>query len=133
MCFFVLSTSQKQATIKLIKKIDRDKKFIKNRQPISLVNVDMELISEAFASHLKSVLSTIVDENKLAYVNNRFIGERDRLISDILEITNYLDIEGLLTAVDIEKSFDSINHSFLMCVLKKKLDLVTNLNNGYIS
>ena len=120
MCFFVLSTSQKQATIKLIKKIDRDKKFIKNRQPISLVNVDMELISEAFASHLKSVLSTIVDENKLAYVNNRFIGERDRLISDILEITNYLDIEGLLTAVDIEKSFDSINHSFLMCVLKKK-------------
>ena len=133
MCFFVLSTTQKQATIKLIKKIDRDKKFIKNRQPISLVNVDMELISEAFASHLKSVLSTIVDENKLAYVNNRFIGERDRLISDILEITNYLDIEGLLTAVDIEKSFDSINHSFLMCVLKKKLDLVTNLNNGYIS
>ena len=74
-----------------------------------------------------------MDENKLAYVNNRFIGERDRLISDILEITNYLDIEGLLTAVDIEKSFDSINHSFLMCVLKKKLDLVTNLNNGYIS
>ena len=31
-----LSTSQKQAIIKLIKKEDRDKRFIKNWRPISL-------------------------------------------------------------------------------------------------
>ena len=40
-------------------------------------------------------------------------------MSDVLEITNSLDIEGILMAVDIEKAFDSINHSFLMGVLKK--------------
>ena len=40
-------------------------------------------------------------------------------MSDVLEITNSLNIEGLLMTVDIEKTCDSINHSFLMCVLKK--------------
>ena len=35
------------------------------------------------------------------------------------EITDSLNIEGLLMTVDIEKAFDSINHTFLICVLKK--------------
>ena len=60
-----------------------------------------------------------MNENQVAYVNNRFISESGRLISDVLEITNSLNIEGLLMTVDIEKAFDSINHSFLICVLKK--------------
>ena len=83
---------------------------------------------------LKSVISIIVNENQIAYVNTRFINESRRLISDVLEITNFLDMEGLLMTVDIEKAFDAINHSFLTCVLKKiwfwqrisKMD--TNLN-----
>ena len=79
----------------------------------------MKLISKVLASRLKSVISSIVNENQVVYVNNRFISESGRLISDILEITNSLDIEGILMTVDIEKAFDSINHSFLMCVLKK--------------
>ena len=54
----------------------------------------MKLISKVLASRLKSVISTIVNENQVAYVNNRFIGESGRLISDVLEITNSLDIEG---------------------------------------
>ena len=60
-----------------------------------------------------------MNENQVAYTNNRFISESGRLISDVLEITNFLDIEGLLMTVDIEKGFGSINHSFLMWVLKK--------------
>ena len=42
------------------------------------------------------------------HVNNRFLSESGRLISDVLKITNSLDIEGLLMTVDIEKAFDSI-------------------------
>ena len=60
-----------------------------------------------------------MNENQVAYVNNRFISESGWLISDVLEIINSLNIEGLLMTVDIEKTCDSINHSFLMCVLKK--------------
>ena len=72
-----------------------------------------------------------MNENQVAYANNGFISESGRLISDVLEITNSLDVEGLLMTVDIKKAFDSINHSFLMCVLKKNLILVTILKIGY--
>ena len=60
--------------------------------------------------------------------------ESGRLISDVLEITNSLDIEGILMTVDLEKVFDSINHLCLMCVLKKNwiwqrfLKMDTNLH-----
>ena len=60
-----------------------------------------------------------MNKNQVAYVNNRFINESGRLISDVLEITSSSDIEGLLMTVDIEKAFDSINHSFLISVWKK--------------
>ena len=79
----------------------------------------MELISKVLASRLKSVISSIVNENQVAYVNNRFISESGRLMSDVLEITNSLHIEGILMTVDIEKAFDSISHFFLMYMLKK--------------
>ena len=101
--FFIvgeLSTSQKQA-MKLIEKKDRDKRFIKNCRPISLLNVDMKLIWKVLASRLKSVNSTRVNENQVAYVNNRFISESGRLISDVLKVTNSSDIEGLLMTADI--------------------------------
>ena len=68
----------------------------------------------------------------LPYVNNRFISESGRLIYDVLQITNSLDIEGLLMTVDVAKAFDSINYSFMMRVLKN-LDLTTNFENEYKS
>ena len=86
-----------------MRKKNRDKRLVKNRRPISLVNVDVKLISKIIASCLKSVISTIANENQVAYVSNRFIGESGRLISDVLEITNSLDIEGLLMTVDRKK------------------------------
>ena len=64
------------------------KRLIKNWWPIWLLNVDMKLISEVQASRLKSVISTTMNENQVAHVNNRFISESGRLISDVLKITN---------------------------------------------
>ena len=77
---------------------------------------------------LKNVISTTVNKNQVAHVNNRFIREGGRPISDVVVITNSLDIEVFLTTVDTEIEFDSKNHS-LLCALKK-LDLEVNLLGG---
>ena len=55
----------------------------------------------------------------MAYVKNRFIGESGRVISDILEIANTLALEDCLVTIDIEKSFDSVNHCLLLQIIRK--------------
>ena len=114
-----LSTSQKQAVIKLIEKKDIDKRLIKNWRPIPLLNIDTKLISKVITTRLKKVLNNLISENQIAYLNNRFISEGGRLISDIVEITDLLQIEGILLTVVIEKAFDPVNHLLLVSALEK--------------
>ena len=38
-----LTTSQKQAMITLLEKKDKDRRFLKNWRPISLINVDVKI------------------------------------------------------------------------------------------
>ena len=88
-----LSTSQKPAVTKLIEKKDRDKRLIKNWRPISLLNIDAKLISKVIAIRLKKVLNNLISEYQIAYLNNRFISEGGRLISDIVEILIYCKLK----------------------------------------
>ena len=110
---------QKQAVIKLIKKKGRYKKYIQNWRPISLLNVDVKLISKALAERLKNVLPKIISPNQNAYVKNRCISEGGRLIPDLLEMSEVLNKEGFLVTIDIEKTFDSVNHHLLIARLEK--------------
>ena len=109
----------KTSSCKTNLKKNRDKRLIKNWRPISLLNVDSKLISKSLLNRLQDVIPNLVSENKSAYVNNRFTSEGGRLISDILEIIDSLQIDGLLMTIDIEKVFDSVNHFFLISVLKR--------------
>ena len=109
-----LSASQRQAIIRLIEKRDKDKTKIGNWRPISLLNVDVKILSKTLASRLKEVLSKIICSNQTAYVKDRFIGEGGRLISDILEMTDELKVAGILLTIDFQKAFDSLNHNFII-------------------
>ena len=101
-----------------MKKKDKDKRLIKNWRPISLLNVDSKLISKPLGNRLQDVMPNLVSENQSAYVNNRFISKSEKLISDILEITDSLQVDDLLMTIDIEKAFDSVNQ-FLTSILKR--------------
>ena len=50
----------------------------------------------------------------MTYVKNRFISKSGGVISYILEIANTLALEGFLVTIEIEKTFDSVNHCFLL-------------------
>ena len=78
---------------------------MKNRRPISLLNVNTKILSKAISNKLKTILPTLISSQQTAYVKNRFIGESDRLISDIIEISSWFNITGFLVTMDIEKSF----------------------------
>ena len=103
----------------MTEKKDRDKRYIKNWRPISLLNVDTKLVSKTLASRLKNILPSIISHQQTAYVKNRNISESGRLISDILDICNNQNINGYMVTIDIEKAFDTLDHDFLLNVLEK--------------
>ena len=107
-----LSTAQCQAVIKLIEKKERDKRFIKNWRSISLVIVNYKIAAKALARRLKETLPKLISFQQTAYVKNRFIGDGGRLISDMLEMSESLNLKGYMVTVNIEKAFDSLIHFF---------------------
>ena len=114
----MLSTSQRQALITLIEKKGKDKRFMKNWRPLSLINVDTKVVSKALAARMENVLTSIVHCDQTACVKDRYIGESIRLITDLLAYTEENSIGGILLSADFEKAFDSIEHSFIFATLK---------------
>ena len=96
-----LSSFQKQAVIKMLGKKDEVKRLIKNWRPISLLNTDMKTTSKLLSTRIKNVFPFTFSSNQTTYVKNRFISESGRVISDVLEISKLLALEGFLVTVDI--------------------------------
>ena len=92
-----LTISQRQAVIKIFEKKDRQK-CIKNWRPISLLNVDTKIIYKTFAAKLEPIGPSTVSSNQTVFVEN---------------------IPGYLVTINLEKAFDSLDHDFLICDLKK--------------
>ena len=113
------STSQKQAMITLVKKKDKDGRFIKNWRPISLISVDVKIASKAIAKRLESILPELIPPNLNGFINGRSILDAVLKIDYILEFAKATECCGILLAIDFEKAFDSLNHSFLFNVLEK--------------
>ena len=84
-----------------------------------MLNIDTKIISKVIAIRLKKILNKLISENQIAYLNKRFISEGSRRISDIVDITDLLQVEGIYITLDIEKDFDSVNHLFLVIALEK--------------
>ena len=81
--------------------------------------MDLKILSKALANRIKKYLPFLISSNQTTYVEGRFISEGGRLFSDILQVTDFLNIRGLAVIVDIHKAFDSVNHLFLITALKK--------------
>ena len=68
-----LCVLQWQATIKLLEKPNKDKKYIYKGRPISLLNFDLKIISKSWATRVKKILSNLIDAKQTAYVNENLL------------------------------------------------------------
>ena len=82
--------------------------------------MDIKILSKLLPEKLKHVLPELISFNQTAYFKNRCISENGRLISDVIEMCDILDVPGYLVTMDIKKAFD---HDVLLSALEK-LDLV---------
>ena len=83
------------------------------------LNVNTKILLEAFPAKLKPILPSIISSNWTAYVEKRCISESGRLISHIIEICGNENTPRFLVTMNLEQDFNSLDHDFLLCVLKK--------------
>jgi hypothetical protein len=114
-----LCSSQTLSSIFLIPKKDKDKTQIKNWRPITLSNCDIKIITKAYAIRLNSVLEQIIHKSQSAYVPGRNIMDNIRTLNVCKQYATKNNIDSVIVSLDAQKAFDSVDHKYLDCVLKK--------------
>ena len=112
-----LSVTQRQGIITCLPKPGKNRHFLKNWRPISLLNVIYKLASSVIAGRIKSVLKNLIHDDQKGLISGRFIGENIKLIYDILFETKQQEIPGLILSIDFEKAFDTVSWKFIEKVL----------------
>ena len=65
-----MTTSQRQAIITLIDKKGKDRSYLENWRPISLVNVDAKIASKVIANRIKCCLPDIIHHNQTGFIKD---------------------------------------------------------------
>ena len=113
-----LSISQRLGILTLIPKGDKDKLYLKNWRPLTLLNTLYKLISGCIAERIKPCLDSIIHPDQKGFVPQRYIGECIRSTYDILHYAKTSNKSGILLLIDFEKAYDSISFSYIKKCLK---------------
>jgi exonuclease III len=112
------SQSQREAVITLLEKKGKDCQHIANLRPISLSNCDIKICTKAIALRTNKILHKLVDIAQTGYVPNRQVSDNNRLIEEIIDIANNSNEQYYLITLDAQKAFDSVDHDYLIRILK---------------
>ena len=107
-----LTNSRNVSVIKLIYKKTGEIFLLTNYRPISLINVDVKIITKVLAERLKLVLPSIIHSTQTA-VYGRKIDQNIHLVRDLIELANKNNDTAAFIFLDQEKAFDRVNHKFL--------------------
>ena len=112
-----LSEMEKRGAIKItFKKGERN--LIKNYRPITLLNVDLKIITKALALRISNVLPSLIHPNQTC-VPGRQIKNNIHITQNLIDHINETDGEAALVFVDQEKAFDRMSHSFIFKTLER--------------
>ena len=108
-----LSVEQCRGIISLLSKKDKDRLYLTNWRPISLLNMDYKIGAKVLAKRIQPLLTKLINPNQSGYVKGRYIGENIRNIIDIMQYTDFQDIPGLILLIDFEKAYDSLEWNYI--------------------
>ena len=114
-----LTTSFSQSITTLIPKKQRDKKYVENFRPISLLPVTYKIIAKCLAKRIAKVIDNLIHPDQTGFIKGRYIGENVRTLLDLLEYTEVNHIPGLLMQCDYYKAYDCIEWDYVRFAMRK--------------
>jgi hypothetical protein len=79
-----LTDSQRLGVITCLPKPGKDKLYMKNWRPISLLNIDHKILSGVLANIIKNGLDPLISKCQKGFVSGRQIGECTRIATDLI-------------------------------------------------
>ncbi|KAJ1164604.1 hypothetical protein NDU88_005039 [Pleurodeles waltl] len=109
-----------QATIVVIPKTQPPSRHCSAYRPISLLNIEIKVLSSTLASRLKEIMPTLVHPDQCGFMPTRSTRHCIRRLHLALAHRNTLSHAHLaLLLLDFEKAFDTVDWSYLELVLQK--------------
>ena len=99
-------------------KKQKNKLYLENWRPISLLNIDYKIVTKTIAGRISKLLPKLIHEDQTGYVKDRNTGQNIRLIKDIMKITALGNIPGMAIFIDFKKALDSVDWNFLAKALE---------------
>jgi exonuclease III len=113
-----LGISQRRGIISLIPKPQKNLDELKNWRPITLLNNDYKYLTKAIGKRISKQLPKIISNDQGGFVKGRYIGCNIQRIVTTMRTCEEQQINGLMTNIDFEKAFDTLDWQHLHKVME---------------
>ncbi len=100
-----------------IYKLKGDTRMISNYRPITVLNADYKILTKVLATRVARVAGRLVHPDQAGFIPGRRIFDHTRLAQIMIDYSALCDDPGVIVALDQEKAYDRINHTYLWAVL----------------
>ncbi|KAL1937522.1 hypothetical protein VTO73DRAFT_13108 [Trametes versicolor] len=96
----------------------KDTREIVNYRPITLLNSDYKIMTKTLAMKLAELAPVLIHPDQAGFVPGRRIFDHIQLSKMVMAYTEAEEINGAIVALDQEKAYDRIDHSYLWATLE---------------